>query len=99
MVGDISGLAIRRECFSLGGVLHCMTLLLRSLSIVVLALFMASCQSTGSYKITLKDGRQYMCKGRPDYQGKTGYYRYRTFQDRDSLLRADEVLMIEEQGT
>lgn len=76
-----------------------MTLLLRTLSIVALALSIASCQSTGSYKITLKDGRQYMCKGRPEFQGKTGYYRYRTFQDRDSLLRADEVLMIEEQDT
>ncbi|MES2734846.1 MAG: YgdI/YgdR family lipoprotein [Verrucomicrobiota bacterium] len=76
-----------------------MTLLLRTLSIVALASLLANCQSTGSYKITLKDGRQYLCKGRPQFQGKTGYYRYRTFQDRDSLLRADEVLMIEEQGT
>ena len=76
-----------------------MTLLQRTLSIVSLTSLLASCQSTGSYKITLKDGRQYLCKGRPQFQGKTGYYRYRTFQDRDSLLRADEVLMIEEQGT
>jgi len=39
-----------------------------------------------------------MCKGRPDFVSKTGYYRYKTFQDRDALLRAEEVLMIEEQG-
>ncbi|SKA94203.1 protein of unknown function [Prosthecobacter debontii] len=70
------------------------------LSVILTATLLASCQSAGgSYKITLKDGRQYMCKGRPEYQSKTGYYRYRTFQDRDSLLRADEVLMIEEQDT
>lgn len=75
-----------------------MTQLLRSLCVVSLAVFLVSCQSMGSYKITLKDGRQYLCKGRPEFQGKTGYYRYRTFQDRDALLRADEVLMIEEQG-
>lgn len=76
-----------------------MTLLLRLFSTVALATLLAGCQSTGSYRITLKDGRQYLCKGRPEYQGKTGYYRYRTFEDRDSMLRADEVLMIEEQGT
>lgn len=75
-----------------------MTQLLRSLCVVSLAVILVSCQSMGSYKITLKDGRQYLCKGRPEFQGKTGYYRYRTFQDRDALLRADEVLMIEEQG-
>jgi len=73
--------------------------LLRPLSILALTGLLIGCESTGSYKITLKDGRQYMCKGRPQFQGKTGYYRYRTFQDRDSLLRADEVLMIEEQDT
>lgn len=76
-----------------------MTLLPRSICSALLACVLASCGSpSGSYKITLKDGRQYLCKGRPEYQGKTGYYRYRTHQDRVSLLRADEVLMIEEQG-
>lgn len=71
----------------------------RLLCVVPLVLLMASCQSAGnSYRITLKDGRQYLCKGQPEYQGKTGYYRYKTFEDRDALLRADEVLMIEEQG-
>jgi hypothetical protein len=64
----------------------------------ILVCLISSCQSTGSYKITLKDGREYLCKGSPDFVGKTGYYRYRTFQDRDAMLRADEVLMIEEQA-
>lgn len=77
----------------------CMPPFKRPLSLLLLTMVLASCQSSGSYKITLKDGRQYVCKGRPEYQGKTGYYRYRTFQDRLSMLRADEVLMIEEQGT
>jgi hypothetical protein len=69
-------------------------------SLILASAFCAlcSCQSTGSYKITLKDGRQYLCKGRPEFVTKTGYYRYKTFQDRDAMLRADEVLMIEEQG-
>jgi hypothetical protein len=64
-------------------------------------LLLAACSSSGpagNYKITLKDGREYLSSSRPQYQGKTGYYRYRTFQKRDALLRADEVLMIEEQG-
>ena len=62
---------------------------------------LAGCQSPASrvsYKITLKDGREYHSSGRPDFQRKTGYYRYKNFQNRDALLRADEVLMIEEQG-
>ncbi|HYF35481.1 MAG TPA: YgdI/YgdR family lipoprotein [Prosthecobacter sp.] len=61
---------------------------------------LAGCQASPgvSYKITLKDGREYLSNGRPDFQRKTGYYRYKTFQNRDALLRADEVLMIEEQG-
>ncbi len=71
----------------------------RLLCFLTLLCLLSSCQSTGSYKITLKDGRQYLCKGCPDFVGKTGYYRYRTFQDRDAMLRADEVLMIEEQGS
>ena len=74
-------------------------LFLRIFCFLTFCCFVSSCQSTGSYKITLKDGRQYLCKGSPDFVGKTGYYRYRTFQDRDAMLRADEVLMIEEQGS
>jgi len=60
---------------------------------------LSSCQSGSNHKITLKDGREFLCKGEPQYVGKTGYYRYRTFQDRDAMLRADEVLMIEDTGT
>jgi len=59
-----------------------------------------ACQSAaGNHKISLKDGREFMCKGSPKFVGKTGYYRYKTFQGRDAMLRADEVLMIEDLGT
>lgn len=79
-----------------------MRLASRTLCIMLPAALLASCSSSsgpaGNYKITLKDGREYLSSNRPQYQGKTGYYRYRTFQKRDALLRADEVLMIEEQG-
>jgi hypothetical protein len=73
-------------------------LITRLFCFLTLLFLISSCQSTGSYKITLKDGREYLCKGPPDFVGKTGYYRYRTFQNRDAMLRADEVLMIEEQA-
>lgn len=76
-----------------------MRLASRLLCLLAPVLLLAACQSSKStYKITLKDGREYLSNTRPEYQGKTGYYRYRTFQKRDALLRADEVLMIEEQA-
>jgi hypothetical protein len=59
---------------------------------------LVGCQSGANHKITLKDGREFICKGEPQFVGKTGYYRYRTFQGRDAMLRADEVLMIEDMG-
>ena len=68
------------------------------LTLVIISCLMISCQSGANHKITLKDGREFMCKGEPQFVGKTGYYRYRTFQNRDAMLRADEVLMIEDMG-
>ena len=67
--------------------------------LLLLSLLLAACQAPATYKITLKDGRQYLCQGPPQFQKKTGYYRYRTLQDRDAMLRADEILAIEEQGS
>ena len=53
--------------------------------------------STSPHTIKLKDGREVPCKGAPQYQEKTGYYRYRTPEKRDGLIRADEVAGIVEQ--
>jgi hypothetical protein len=72
---------------------------LRRLVLLLPLLLLAACQAPSTYKITLKDGREYLCLGAPSYQKKTGYYRYRTLQDRDAMLRADEVLAIQEQGS
>ncbi|MEZ5385617.1 MAG: DUF903 domain-containing protein [Prosthecobacter sp.] len=47
--------------------------------------------STAPHKIKLKDGREVLCDGEPHYQAKTGYYRYRTPDKRDGVVRADEV--------
>jgi len=72
---------------------------LRLILPLFIASLLSSCQTSGNHKITLKDGREFLCKGSPKFIGKTGYYRYKTFQDRDAMLRADEVLMIEDLGT
>jgi Bacterial protein of unknown function (DUF903) len=73
---------------------------LRALFCLSLLACLCQCQGSGpNYKITLKDGREYLCKGCPELMRKTGYYRYQTHQDRKALLRADEVLMVEELDT
>ncbi|MCB1275172.1 MAG: DUF903 domain-containing protein [Prosthecobacter sp.] len=53
--------------------------------------------SSAPHKIKLKDGSEVLCNGQPEYQAKTGYYRYRTPEKRDGLIRADDVVKIVEQ--
>lgn len=67
---------------------------LKSLS-VALSMLLASC-SSNHYKITLRDGREFLTSSRPEYSAKTGYYRFHNLSDKDALIRADEVLMITE---
>lgn len=68
------------------------------------ALVLASCSmpdllvSTSPHKIKLKDGREVLCNGEPQFQEKTGYYRYRTPDKRDAVIRADEVAGISGSG-
>ena len=68
----------------------------RLISVAAPALLLASCGSP-HYRITLKDGRQLTSEGEPQLQKKTGYFRYETLEGRDALVRADEVVMIEQQ--
>ena len=56
--------------------------------------FLPSC-SGNSWRIQLKDGREYAATSQPEYQSKTGYYRYRNGCGKDALLRAEEVLLVE----
>ena len=71
---------------------------LKSIQCIVLALLgsvaLAGCSSS-SWRIQLKDGREYAASSEPQYQAKTGYYRYRNTHGKDALLRAEEVLMVE----
>ena len=52
--------------------------------------------SSTPHQIKLKDGREVPCEGAPKYQEKTGYYRYRTPDKRDGVIRADDVVTIVE---
>ncbi len=73
----------------------------KRLSLLSTALILCSCAmpdltaSTGTHCIKLKDGSEVLCDGEPRFQDKTGYYRYRTFQKRDAVVRKDDVLAIE----
>lgn len=69
-------------------------LILAALLLVSTLLFQG-CGSSSTYKITLKDGREFIAASKPKMQRKTGYYRYQNFQGRDALIRAEEVLLIE----
>ena len=70
--------------------------MIRCLSALLLAVLLASCGSE-SWKITLKDGRSLTARAEPEFQRKTGYYRYETDNGKDALVQAQEVLLIERQ--
>lgn len=76
----------------------------RHLLLILPVVLLASCSmsdmlvSTSPHKIKLKDGREVLCSGEPQYQSKTGYYYYRTPDKRDAVIRADDVAGIVEKG-
>lgn len=70
--------------------------LIRPAVLSIVAATLVSCGTPG-YRITLKDGRQFLTASKPEFQEKTGYYRYETHGGRDALIRADEVLLIEQE--
>lgn len=75
-----------------------MTRLPACLLFVSVCLCLCSCGSSGHYRITLRDGREFIAASEPEMQRKTGYYRYKNFNGRDALIRADEVLMIQRES-
>ena len=72
------------------------------LLLILPAISIVSCSMPGMFasstphKIKLKDGSEVSCEGAPEYQEKTGYYRYRTPDKRDAVIRADDVVTIVE---
>ncbi len=75
---------------------------MRRLLLILPVISLVSCSvpdmfaSSTPHKIKLKDGREVPCEGAPQYQEKTGYYRYRTPDKRDAVIRADDVATIVE---
>ena len=67
------------------------------LTIAAALLLLSGCGTTSLWKIQVKDGHEYLAKSKPQFQAKTGYYRFKNLQGKDSLLRAEEVLLIEQQ--
>lgn len=67
----------------------------RMLLLILCALPLAACGSR-QYRITLKDGREFMTASKPEFSAKTGYYKFRGLNEKDSLIRADEILMMNE---
>ena len=74
----------------------CRLLLILPATIIVSCSMPGMFASTTPHKIKLKDGREVPCEGAPQYQEKTGYYRYRTPDKRDAVIRADDVATIVE---
>jgi hypothetical protein len=83
--------------FRIGSVKPSLMLSPRHLAILAAGSLLCSCAGSQHYRITLKDGREFQAASKPEYQTKTGYYKYETFQGRDALIRSDEVLLIEEE--
>jgi hypothetical protein len=65
-------------------------------ALATLAMLSCSGCSTAHYKITLRDGREFMTASKPEYNSKTGYYKFRALNDKDALIRSDEILMMNE---
>ena len=66
------------------------------LTALSLLLTLTACRGP-HYKIQLRDGREIISATKPDFQTKTGYYRYVNIQGKDALVLREEVLLIEEQ--
>ncbi len=69
--------------------------LITTAAVLLASCLLSSC-SGHPWRITLKDGRYFRANSRPELQRKTGYYRYENEYGRDALLRAEEVLMVEQ---
>ncbi|MFZ4594223.1 MAG: YgdI/YgdR family lipoprotein [Verrucomicrobiaceae bacterium] len=67
--------------------------MIRRLIICSLAVLLASCGSE-LWTLELKDGRRLTATSTPQYQRKTGYYKYENQLGRDSMVQAEEVLLI-----
>lgn len=60
--------------------------------LMVICLFACtSCVVSEPYKVTLLDGREFKTDSKPEFNTKTGYYKFRDLSGKDALVRADEI--------
>jgi hypothetical protein len=77
---------------------------LQSLAIIAVLTLLSACaipdlnSTPGAYCIRTRDGREVWCDGKPLLQESTGYYRYRTRENRDAVIRKDDVAAIEKRN-
>jgi len=72
-----------------------MAMKLRITIISIIPLLAASCASS-PHVIELRSGRELIAMNEPEYQPKTGYFRYVDKDGRDAMVRGDDVLHIVE---
>ena len=65
------------------------------IAFLALTSLLVSCASS-PHVIELRSGRELVALNEPAYQPKTGYFRYVDKDERDAMIRADEVLRIGE---
>lgn len=59
---------------------------------MTISLFLCtSCAVSEPYKVTLLDGRTFKTDSKPEFNNKTGYYKFRDLSGKDALVRADEI--------
>lgn len=68
---------------------------LRGMILFGAAGLLVSCASS-PHVIELRNGRELIALNEPEYQSKTGYFRYLNKDERDAMVRAEEVLHIVE---
>ena len=68
--------------------------LLRALILLPVVLLCACAHP--HYRISLRDGGEIVTAGKPEFISKTGYYRYRSINGKDALVRSDEVMHVQE---
>ncbi len=67
----------------------------RFIILVALSAALGSCASSTTHTIVMRDGNRIQAQGRPELLQNTGYYRYHTTTNRDGLVRAADVVRVE----
>ena len=64
-----------------------------SAGMILASIFMTACSTP--HTIKLKDGREYISVGKPDYENDTGFYEFRTPGGKEMELNRDLIESID----